>query len=144
MKTYISVLGLATVMLACSQDKDKVLELEGKVLMVHDEIMPRKDEIMSLKMKLSKKIVQMDSLQNEGISGNNIAEARIKAVDLNQKLNESDKLMMSWMNEYKGDSAKKLKPGEAIAYFENEQKKIEDVKQITIKSINEAKSFLEN
>ena len=86
----------------------------------------------------------MDSLQNEGISGNNIAEARIKAVDLNQKLNESDKLMMSWMNEYKGDSAKKLKPGEAIAYFENEQKKIEDVKQITIKSINEAKSFLEN
>ena len=144
MRTYLSVLGLAAVMLACSQDKDKVLELEGKVLMIHDEIMPRMDEIMSLKMKLSKKIVQMDSLQNEGISGNNIAEERIKAVDLNQKLNESDKLMMSWMNEYKGDSAKKLKPEDAIVYFENEQKKIEEVKQITIKSINEAKSFLEN
>ncbi|TDE16390.1 viral A-type inclusion protein [Dyadobacter psychrotolerans] len=144
MKNYIPVLGLAAIMLACSQDKEKVLELEGKVLGVHDEIMPRMDEIMSLKMKLSKKIVQMDSLQNEGISGNNIAEERIKATDLNQKLNESDKLMMGWMNEYRGDSAKKLKPEEAIAYFEAQQKKIEEVKQITIKSINEAKSFLEN
>jgi hypothetical protein len=55
----------------------------------------------------------MDSFQNEGMSSNTIAEQRIKAVDLNQKLAESDKLMMTWMHEYRGDSAKKLETKQA-------------------------------
>lgn len=142
MKKYFSLLGLS-VLLSCAQgDKDKVTELEGEVMTVHDEVMPQMDEIMMLKAKLSKKIVSMDSLQNEGISGNTLAEERIKAADLNQKLNESDKLMMDWMHEYRGDSAKKLKPEQAILYFENEKKKIESVKQVTIKNIKDTKAFL--
>ena len=142
MNKYFPLLGLS-VLLSCAQgDKDKVTELEGEVMTVHDEVMPQMDEIMTLKAKLSRKIVSMDSLQNEGISGNTLAEERIKAVDLNQKLNESDKLMMDWMHEYRGDSAKKLKPEQAILYFENEKKKIESVKQITTKNINDTKAFL--
>jgi hypothetical protein len=143
MRRVILGLVLTTAFWGCGQDKDKVMELEGQVLTIHDDVMPKMDEIMTLKMQLSKKIVQLDSLQNEGITGNTLAEERMKAVDLNQKLNESDKLMMSWMNEYQGDSAKKLKAEEAILYFESEKAKIEEVKQITLKSINEAKSFLE-
>ncbi|MCE7040970.1 viral A-type inclusion protein [Dyadobacter sp. CY312] len=143
MRKIVLVLTLTTAIFGCGQDKDKVMELEGEVLTIHDDVMPKMDEIMTLKMQLSKKIVQLDSLQNEGITGNTLAEERMKAVDLNQKLNESDKLMMGWMNEYRGDSAKKLKAVDAIAYFENEKTKIEEVKQITLKSINEAKSFLE-
>ena len=142
MNKYFPLLGLS-VLLSCAQgDKDKVTELEGEVMTVHDEVMPQMDEIMTLKAKLSRKIVSMDSLQNEGISGNTLAEERIKAVDLNQKLNESDKLMMDWMHEYRGDSAKKLKSEQAILYFENEKKKIESVKQITTKNINDTKAFL--
>lgn len=144
MQKTILALMLAPVLYGCSgQDQDKVKELESQVLTIHDEVMPQMDEIMTLKMKLSKKIVRLDSLQNEGITGNTLAEERMKASDLNQKLNESDKLMMNWMNEYKGDSAKKLQPEQAIQYFENEKKKIDEVKQVTIKSINDAKSFLD-
>ena len=84
----------------------------------------------------------MDSLQNEGVAGNNIAEERIKATEINQKLNESDKLMMDWMHEYRGDSAKKLKPEAAILYFETQKKRIIEVKEITSKNIQEAKTFL--
>ena len=144
MKKHLSILGLAAVLFSCGQDKDKVIELEGEVMAIHDDVMPRMDEIMTLKSQLSKKIVKMDSLQNEGISGNTLAEERMKAVDLNQKLNESDKLMMEWMHTYRGDSAKNLKPAEAVLYFETEKKKIEDVKQITIKSIKDAQEFLAN
>jgi hypothetical protein len=144
MKRHISIFGLAAILFACGQDKDRVIELEGQVLAIHDEVMPRMDDIMTLKSQLSKKILKMDSLQNEGISGNNIAEERMKAADLNQKLNESDKLMMEWMHTYRGDSAKKLQPEQAVLYFEAEKKKIEEVKQVTIKSIKDAQDFLAN
>ncbi|TLV01297.1 viral A-type inclusion protein [Dyadobacter luticola] len=145
MKSSLLFFGLLIFIFACSKDanKDKAVELENEVMAIHDEVMPQMDDIMSLKSKLSKKIQNIDSLQNVGISGNSLAEQRIKAVDLNQKLNESDKQMMTWMHEYRGDSAKKLKSEEAVAYFEKEKEKILAVKQTTVKSIQEVKTFLE-
>jgi chemotaxis response regulator CheB len=145
MKNYILTMALLLSIFGCSKEaqKDKVSDLEAEVMTIHDEVMPQMDDIMTLKSKLSKKIQSMDSLQNEGISSNTLAEQRIKAVDLNQKLNESDKLMMNWMHEYRGDSARKLKPEAAVSYFETEKEKILLVKQTTTKSIQEAKTFLE-
>ncbi|WAC12382.1 viral A-type inclusion protein [Dyadobacter pollutisoli] len=145
MKHFMLTIAFLIALCGCDKEakKDKVSDLEAEVLTIHDEVMPQMDAIMTLKSKLSKKIQSMDSLQNEGISSNTLAEQRIKAADLNQKLNESDKLMMTWMHEYRGDSAKKLKPEEAISYFEKEKEKILLVKQTTIKSIQEAQTFLE-
>lgn len=142
MKNIILTLAVAILLFGCNKDKEKIAELETEVLTLHDEVMPKLEEIMTLKSKLSKKIISMDSLQNEGISGNNLAENRMKAVDLNQRLNESDKLMMDWMHAYNGDSAKKLKPQQSLLYFENEKKKMIHVKEFTLKSIQEAKSYL--
>lgn len=145
MKYLILPLLTLALLTSCGSEakKDKVAELEAEVMTIHDEVMPQMDQIMTLKSQLSKKIQHMDSLQNEGISSNTIAEERIKAVDLNQKLNESDKLMMGWMHAYRGDSAKKLAPEGAVAYFEKEKEKILEVKQATLKSIQEAQTFLE-
>jgi chemotaxis response regulator CheB len=145
MKILILTIAFLITLCGCSKEgkKDAVSDLEAEVMTIHDEVMPQMDAIMTLKSKLSKKIQSMDSLQNEGISSNTLAEQRIKAADLNQKLNESDKLMMTWMHEYRGDSAKKLKSEEAVSYFEKEKEKILLVKQTTIKSIQEAKTFLE-
>jgi len=145
MKSYLLIFGLLLLICGCGKDanKDKAVELEAEVMAIHDEVMPQMDDIMTLKSKLSKKIQSIDSLQNVGISGNTLAEQKIKAADLNQKLNESDKLMMAWMHEYRGDSAKKLKSEEAVAYFEKEKEKILAVKQTTVKSIQEVKTFLE-
>ncbi len=141
-KIYLFALALFFLLSGCNGDKEKVLELETEVLTLHDEVMPKQGEIMALKSKLSRKIVRMDSLQNEGITGNNLAEERMRAVDLNQKLNESDKLMMDWMHQYNGDSAKKLKPQQSLLYFENEKKKMIHVKEFTLKSIQDATSYL--
>ena len=143
MKQYVLILGISSALFSCNKDADKVLELESEVMRIHDDVMPQMDDIMTLKSKLSRKIIQMDSLQNEGVAGNSLAQERIKATEINQKLNESDKLMMDWMHAYRGDSAKKLKPSEAIQYFEVQKDKIVEVKEITSKNILEAKAFLD-
>ncbi|ACT96406.1 hypothetical protein [Dyadobacter fermentans] len=145
MKNLILLSLLAAFSLACGTDKDqeKVAGLETEVLAIHDEVMPKQEDIMSLKTQISKKIQDIDSLQNVGVSSNTMAEQRIKAVDLNQKLADADKLMMDWMHEYRGDSAKKLDSQQAVQYFEKEKERIMLVKQATLKSIQEAKTFLE-
>lgn len=145
MKNLILLSLLSVLCFACGKDKDqeKLTGLETEVLAIHDEVMPQQEDIMSLKSQLSKKIQGIDSLQNVGVSSNTMAEQRIKAVDLNQKLADADKLMMDWMHAYRGDSAKKLEPKEALLYFEKEKERILLVKQATLKSIQEAKNFLE-
>jgi hypothetical protein len=143
MKQYLLAVGISALLFSCNKDADKVLELESEVMQIHDDVMPQMDDIMTLKSKLSKKIMHMDSLQNEGVAGNNLAEERMKATEINQKLNESDKLMMDWMHSYRGDSAKKLKAADAIIYFESQKSKIIEVKEITSRTIQEAKSFLD-
>jgi hypothetical protein len=143
MKQYLLALGISALLFSCNKDADRVLELESEVMQIHDDVMPQMDDIMTLKSKLSKKIMRMDSLQNEGVAGNNLAEERMKATEINQKLNESDKLMMDWMHSYRGDSAKKLKAADAIIYFESQKSKIIEVKEITSRTIQEAKSFLD-
>ena len=145
MKNLTLLSFLLTLCFACGKDKDqeKLTNLETEVLAIHDEVMPQQEDIVSLKSQLSQKIQGIDSLQNVGVSSNTMAEQRIKAVDLNQKLADADKLMMDWMHAYRGDSAKKLEPKEALLYFEKEKERILLVKQATLKSIQEAKTFLE-
>jgi hypothetical protein len=142
MKKFLILSVLALGLFGCRNDKEKVLKLEAELLALHDEVMVKLDEIMTLKSRLSSKIQSMDSLQNEGISGNDLAQQRMKATEINQKLSESDKLMMKWMQEYNGDSAKNLKPAESILYFEKERAKMEAVKTVTLKTIQEAKDYL--
>ncbi|WP_031525413.1 hypothetical protein [Dyadobacter crusticola] len=144
MKQVFALTILISLIAGCTKkEEDKVATLENEVLAIHDEVMPKMDSIMLLKSRLSKKIQEIDSLSNVGVSSNTMAEQRIKAVDLNQKLNESDKLMMDWMHEYRGDSAKKLKPEQAVTYFESERDKILQVKQLTLRSMQEAAIFLQ-
>jgi hypothetical protein len=144
MKQILAATILISTFGACSnKEEDKIATLESEVLTIHDEVMPKMDSIMLLKSRLAKKIQDIDSLSNVGVSSNTMAEQRIKAVDLNQRLNESDKLMMDWMHGYKGDSAKKLKPDQAVQYFEKEREKILHVQQLTNRSIQEAGTFLQ-
>jgi hypothetical protein len=133
---FIGVLG-------CTQQPDQVAELEKEVLSIHDEVMPKMDDIMELKRELKYKMTALDSLQQEGMSSSNLAEERMRASDLNRQLVVADSLMMEWMYHYRGDSAKALPKEQALQYFGAEKEKINDVKSRTLKSIEEAKGFLQ-
>jgi hypothetical protein len=139
---YYCLLALLAGTLACSQEEDKVQVLEKEVLAIHDEVMPKMDDIMLLKRQLSVKLKELDSLQQEGVSSNTLAEQRLKMYDLTRQLTQADSLMMEWMYQYRGDSAKALAIPEAIGYFENEKEKINRVKAQTTRSIQQTKEFL--
>ncbi|GAB3165510.1 viral A-type inclusion protein [Telluribacter humicola] len=127
---------------SCNQEKDQVQEAEKEVLTIHDEVMPKMDDVMKLKHNLNAKIASLDSMQQEGVSSNTVAEERLKAADLSRQLVLADSLMMEWMYQYKGDSAKALPADQALKYFNNEKGKITVVKDKTLKSIQEAEGFL--
>jgi hypothetical protein len=141
MKGLICLL-LTITLFSCNQEADKVAQMEKEVLAIHDEVMPKMDDIMSLQSKLVKKMASIDSLQQEGVSSTRLAEQRIKAFELNRLLKTADSLMMNWMYTYRGDSAKGLQPAEAMLYFEKEKEKIVKVKETTNSSIDEVKMFL--
>jgi PBP1b-binding outer membrane lipoprotein LpoB len=142
MKNTILIICLSLFFSACGSEQDQVDALEKEVLALHDEVMPKLDDVMSLKARIATQIHRMDSLENEGITGNKMAEERIKLNDITQKLTDSDEMMMNWMRNYKGDSAKKLKPEAAIQYFNTEKEKMLEVQNFTTKSINDAKAIL--
>ncbi|WP_247234410.1 viral A-type inclusion protein [Telluribacter sp. SYSU D00476] len=127
---------------SCNQEKDQVQEAEKEVLTIHDEVMPRMDDVMKLKQGLTVKIASLDSMQEDGVSSTTLAEERLKATDLNRQLVLADSLMMEWMYQYRGDSAKALPADQALEYFNKEKEKITVVREKTLKSIQEAEGFL--
>ncbi len=136
----------ALVFAACSTDEKKDYEvLDSEILDIHDEVMPKLEDLNHYAEEIRSKIVQLDSLQQEGVSSNTFAEQRLKANDLLVKLHQADSLMWDWMRAYEADSAKALPdPEETLKYFRNEKSKILEVKEKTESSIREAQNFLEN
>ncbi|WP_025762385.1 hypothetical protein [Dyadobacter tibetensis] len=143
MKLYFYLICMFLITASCSQKKEQVQELEQQVLSIHDEVMAYMDQIMTMKGRINKELATIDSLENEGIADNQLAQQRLTLTQLNSKLDESDAEMMQWMQRFNGDSAKNLKAKEAIIYFESEKEKISRLKQNTEKNLEEVKSYLD-
>ena len=128
MKKIIITISLFT-LTACqknAEDKQKVMISE--VMAVHDKVMPKMDDIMSLKNSLDSVIkVSPDSA---------------KAKKLYSALDIADNQMMDWMENYDSESVKGKSEEEISKYFADQKTKITEVKVLTDKSIEEAKGFL--
>jgi len=127
---------------ACNQDGERVQETEDEVMAIHDEVMPKMQDIMNLKKQLSAELVELDSLQQEGVSSTTLAEQKMKALEISQDLGMADSLMMDWMYQYRGDSAKALPAADALVYFRLEKDKMLDVQKRTNQSLEAARAFL--
>lgn len=144
---FLPVLALTvSVLSGCSSgEKQDFSALDSEILDLHDEIMPKLEDINHYTQEIRGRLVQLDSLQQEGVSSNTFAEQRLKANDLLTRLHAADSLMWDWMRAYEADSAKALSdPKETLKYFESEKNKILDIKAKTESSIREAQGFLEN
>jgi len=99
---------------------------KNKIFDVHDEVMPKMSDLMSLKRKVLEKAGEL-----EGEQANELR-------DLAKNLDDASESMMVWMREWSKNSAEylKMKNGaeEQKAYLADEMKKVEEVK----KSINDA------
>ena len=128
---------------ACSNpQKYQAEKLEKEVMMIHDAVMPKMGELVSLESAISKRIALLDSITQSNPTDTSSQSSLKKALQLSSQLKKADDGMMDWMHRYKGDSLKKLAPEEAIKALTHEKINIEQVSDDMLKSIEEARRFL--
>lgn len=108
-----------------TDDPNKILY--NKVMDIHDEVMPRMDDIVRLKRELKETIGKSSSLVPE------------KRKELEQKivqLDSASKAMMQWMNDFRPEEY----TGEELReYLESEMERVTKVKELMLESIEKAK-----
>ncbi|GAB4032701.1 viral A-type inclusion protein [Spirosoma gilvum] len=129
---------------ACNSGEETVKKTENEVLAIHDEVMPKIDDIMKLKKQLKQRIVSLDSLKASGSAAATLRtdEEKEQASRLVTDLTIADSLMMGWMSHYNGDTLSKLSSEEALNYLAAQKDQITDVKKRVTTSIEQSRQFL--
>ena len=130
MKTILQVSSFVVLSLVCScgEKKQDNQALYDEVMKVHDEVMPRMDDIYKLKQKLKKQISDTPNLVDE-------KRRAIEATIL--KLDSSSEAMMVWMRNF-NPLPDSLGEEKAREYLEDQQEKIKRVKEEMLDAINKA------
>ncbi|OIN59073.1 hypothetical protein BLX24_12765 [Arsenicibacter rosenii] len=111
---------------------DSVGQLEQEILAIHDSIMPQMSELMRLKKTVSAKI---EATKDEAVKKGGLA--------VSGELEQADQAMMSWMNQYNGDTLKKLQPAQAMAYLRDQHGKVTEMRRTMHTSIDHAKAYVQ-
>ncbi len=131
MKIILSamLLGLLTCMWGCGQKSNP--ELYDEVMKVHDEVMPKMNDIYKLKEDLKKQIA----------SPSDIGEEKKKKIESTiVELDSAGESMMVWMRNF-NPLPDSLGEDKAREYLENEREKVNKVKDDMLKVIDEAKTL---
>ena len=124
MKKYIA---LSLLLLGCSQAEEKLSEeLQAKVLGLHDVLMPKTEQIVSLKTKL-------DSLTT-GADSTHVRK-------LISSLDNADKSMMDWMHQFSIDSLGKMDVNTKEIYLKNQYNQLTKLQQLTDSTLNAAQKY---
>ncbi|KOF03905.1 hypothetical protein AWW67_15465 [Roseivirga seohaensis] len=134
MKRAFSLFVIILFVFACEKKEDKFDTLKTEVFAIHDEVMPKMGELMSLKKKILDKV--------EGSA--NPDELRGIALSL-EKAQEG---MMSWMNDWSKNSTPHVNnestEEEKMTFINAEIVRVKKVKEDINSSIAAAKKALEN
>lgn len=124
MKKYIA---LSLLLLGCSQAEEKLSEeLQAKVLGLHDVLMPKTEQIVSLKTKL-------DSLST-GADSTHVRK-------LISSLDKADQSMMDWMHQFSIDSLGKMDVNTKVIYLKNQYTQLTELQQLTDSTLNAAQKY---
>jgi hypothetical protein len=130
MKTILPVLSLFILTLAwsCGQKTRDNQALYDEVMKVHDEVMPKMDDIYKLKQELKKQMADSSTLTTE-------KKKTIEATIL--KLDSASENMMVWMRNF-NPLPDSLGEEKAREYLEDQKVKVEKVKEDMLQAIEEA------
>lgn len=121
---------LVVILMVSCESKDKEIEkLKSETIAIHDEVMPKMDNIMKLKKSLKNAMLEADSAQKEEIRN------RVGALE------DADKAMMNWMRNY-DPQMEGMSDDEKIEYLKNQKSSISEVSEKMKSSISEAKVYL--
>lgn len=103
--------------------------LYDQVMDVHDEVMPRMDELMKLKRELQEKLASTPDM---------VIEKKAQMEKMISNLDSASTAMMNWMHEFNPlpDSIDQEKARE---YLESEMERIRKVKSLVTETIDKAK-----
>lgn len=145
---FVSSIAVACLLSAslwsCKSDEDAVKEAENDVFAIHDEVMPKIDDVMRLRKQLNKRIATLDSTDATASAAGAVRtdEEKEQARLLSRNLSNADSLMMYWMSHYNGDTLSKLSTEDAMRYLSNQKDQITDVQTKLKTSIDQARQFL--
>lgn len=128
MKTTLHLLSLIILLIACSKEAKDNQALYDEVMKVHDEVMPKMNDIYKLKEGLKKQIVDTTAVPEEN-------RRAIESAIL--KLDAASESMMVWMRSF-NPLPDSLGEDKARQYLEQEREKIDRVKQEMLNAIDEA------
>jgi uncharacterized protein YcfL len=130
MKNALIILSIFTFLaIGCKSDTE-LDNLKTKAMTMHDEVMPKTMKISEIKKQVLAKADTQDDA------------AKDKAQSINEKLQKSEDLMYTWMDELgtamntEGDNDAKLKAYQSLV------KSVEKIKTDTESALNEADGFL--
>jgi hypothetical protein len=120
-----------------AEQKKQQEDLAKEVIAVHDEVMPKMGELMSLKKNVRQTSDSITVKATEGF------EQKVgEAAEIITALEAADKGMMDWMHSYNGGQG--LYEHDAIMeYLGAEKVKITKVKEDMLSAMDRAKAFLE-
>lgn len=124
MKKWIA---LSLLFVGCSQAEEKLSEeLQAKVLGLHDVLMPKTEQIVSLKSKL-------DSLS----TGADSTHVRT----LIRSLDKADQSMMDWMHQFSIDSLGKMDVSTKVIYLKNQYTQLTELQKLTDSTLDAAQKY---
>lgn len=112
-----------------SEDNNPNTALYNQVMEVHDEIMPKSDEIYRLKKQIQEKIAASPDMALE-------KKQQLEQVISN--LDSASNAMMDWMHKF-NPLPDSVDQEQARAYLESEMEKIKKVRDLTYDALEKAK-----
>ena len=124
MKKWIA---LSLLFVGCSQAEEKLSEeLQAKVLGLHDVLMPKTEQIVSLKSKL-------ESLSN-GADSTHVRQ-------LIRSLDKADQSMMDWMHQFSIDSLGEMDVNTKVIYLKNQYSQLTELQKLTDSTLDAAQKY---
>ena len=124
MKKLIAV---CLLLVGCSQAEEKLSEeLQAKVLELHDVLMPKTEQIVSLKSKLDSMSSGVDSVQVNKLIG---------------ALDKADHSMMDWMHQFSIDSLGKMDVKKKMIYLQSQYQQLTELQKLTDSTLHAAQKY---
>ena len=124
MRKYIV---LSLLVFGCSQAEEKLSqELQDNVLGLHDDLMGKTEQIVSLKSKLDSMSTEADSVQVK---------------QLISALERADNSMMNWMHQFSIDSLDKMEVNTKLIYLKKQYEQLTDLQKLTDSTLHAAQTY---
>lgn len=124
-------MGICLVLGSCQTgNKQEIEAMDQKIMAIHDEVMPRIGEVLSLRKQVQAKMAEVckDAACTDTFNA------------LSYALTKADADMMHWMRNYRKPEGADT----ALVYLQTQMEEIEKVKAQILFGINHSKAFLDS